>query len=118
MSAFGIVVMQPVIQIGLQRVNAFVELLAERDLVKLLQDRLVETFTNAVCLWRFYLGFGMVDIVDRQEELEVMFVDAPAVLRAPVGHDPQHRQVVCCTQPVRYSIPRTVQQVTRQIHMG
>ena len=36
----------------------------------------------------------MIDVVDRQEELEIMLVDAPAIFRAPVGHDPQHRQVV------------------------
>ncbi len=36
----------------------------------------------------------MIDIVDCQEQLEVVFVDTPAVFRAPVGHNPQHRQVM------------------------
>ena len=36
----------------------------------------------------------MTDVVDRQEELEVMLVHAPAIFSTPVGHDPQHRQVV------------------------
>ncbi len=34
------------------------------------------------------------DVVECKEELEVVFVDAPAIFRASVGHDPQHRQVV------------------------
>ena len=36
----------------------------------------------------------MIDIVDGQEELEVVLVHPPAILCAPVGHDPQHRQIV------------------------
>ena len=36
----------------------------------------------------------MIDIVDRQEELEVVFVDSPAVFRPAVGHDPQHGQIM------------------------
>lgn len=93
-SALVIVVMQPFIQIGLKRVDAIVELLAERDLIELLQNRLVEPFTDPVRLGRFDLGLGVVDVVDSQEELEIVLVDAPAIFRASVGHDPQHRQVM------------------------
>ena len=50
MSSFGIVVMQSFIQIDLQRIDAFIQLLAERDLVKFLQDGLVEPLTDAVWL--------------------------------------------------------------------
>ena len=50
MCALKVVVMQPFIQIGLKRVDAVVELLAERDLIKLLQDRLVEPLADAVGL--------------------------------------------------------------------
>ena len=50
MSALVIVVLQPFIQIGLQRGNAFVELFAECDLVEFLQDRLMEPRTDPICL--------------------------------------------------------------------
>ena len=50
MSSFGVVMMQPYIQIGLQFLNGLIELLAERDLVKFLQDRLVEPFADTVGL--------------------------------------------------------------------
>ena len=50
MRALMVVVMQPFVQIGLQRVNAVIELLAERDLVELLQDRFVEPLADAVRL--------------------------------------------------------------------
>lgn len=89
-----VVMMQPLIQIGLQRVDAVIELLAERDLVELLQNRFVEPLADAVRLGRFHLGLRVVDIVDRQEELKVVFVDAPAIFRAAIRHDPQHRQIV------------------------
>ena len=50
MRALVVVVVQPVIQISLKRIDAVVELLAERDLVKLLQGGLVKAFTDAVRL--------------------------------------------------------------------
>jgi hypothetical protein len=36
----------------------------------------------------------VVDVVGRQEELEVVLVGPAAIFRAPVSHDPQHRQVM------------------------
>jgi len=54
MRALVVVAMQPLVQIGLQRVDAVIELLAERDLIELLQDRLVEPLTDAVGLGRFH----------------------------------------------------------------
>ena len=94
MRALVVVVMQPFIQIGLQRVDAVIELLAERDLVELLQDRLVEPLADAVGLGRLHLSLCVIDVVDRQEELEVVFVNAATIFGAAIRHDPQHRQVV------------------------
>ena len=48
MCSFIIVVFQPFVQIGLQLIEATIELLAERDLVELLQDRLVEALADTV----------------------------------------------------------------------
>jgi len=36
----------------------------------------------------------VIDIVDHLEELESVLVGPAAMFRAPVGHDPQHRQIV------------------------
>ncbi len=94
MSSFGIIVSQPFIQISLQLLDGLIDLFAERDLVKLLQDRLVKPLADAVCPRRFHLGFGMVDVVNCQEELEVVFVDTPAIFRSAICQDTQHWQVV------------------------
>lgn len=50
MRAFVVVMVQPFIQIGLQRVDAVINLLAERDLIELLQDCLVEPLTDPIRL--------------------------------------------------------------------
>ena len=62
MRAVVVVEMQPLIQIGLQRVDAVIELLAERNLVELLQDRLVEPLADAVGLGRLHLGFRVINM--------------------------------------------------------
>ena len=50
MCSFIIVVFPPFVQIGLQLIQIAIELLAERDLVELLQDRLVETLADPIGL--------------------------------------------------------------------
>ena len=86
MSSFGVVEVDPLIQIGLQGFDSFVELLAECDLIKLLQDCFVEAFANPVGLGRFNLGLGVVNVVDCQEEL----VNSGAKLVHPGGAKPVH----------------------------
>ncbi len=87
MSSFGVVVLQPFIQISLQRFDAFVELLAERDLVELLQDRFMKPLADTVCLRRFHLGLCVIYIVDCQKKLEFVLVDAPTIFGPPVCQD-------------------------------
>jgi hypothetical protein len=41
---------------------------AERNLIELLQYHFMEPFTDVVCLWWFDLGFGVIDIVNRQNK--------------------------------------------------
>ena len=38
--------------------------------------------------------FTVINVVDRKEELDVVFFDAATIFGATIGHDPQHRQVV------------------------
>ena len=50
MGAFIVVVIDPLVQIDLQLLDGLIDLLAECDLIKLLQDGLVEPLANAVGL--------------------------------------------------------------------
>ncbi len=52
MRARVVIAVKPRVQIGLQRVDAVVELFAERNLIELLQYRLVEPLADAVGLGR------------------------------------------------------------------
>ena len=48
--ALVVIVMQPFVEIGLQRVDAVKKFLAERDLIIILQDRLMEALAHTVGL--------------------------------------------------------------------
>ena len=50
MGAFIVVVIDPKVQINLQLINAFIDLLAERYLIELLQNGFVEPLADAVGL--------------------------------------------------------------------
>jgi hypothetical protein len=50
MGAFIVVVINSFVQIDLQLFDGLIDFPAEGDLVKLLQDRFVEAFTDAICL--------------------------------------------------------------------
>ena len=80
MSTLCVVFHQPLIEVSLQRLQTAVELFAKSNLIKLLQDRLVEPLTDAVSLRRLRLGSGVINIVDRQEQLVVMAVSSTAVI--------------------------------------
>lgn len=110
MSSFGIVVAQPFTQIDLQFRNGLIDLLAECDLVKLLQGRLVEPLADTVGLPRLHLRLLVVDVIDCQESLEVVRIDAPAIFRPAISQNAQDWQVLLLVErqhPV-------VQQVSRR----
>ena len=50
MRALVVIVMQPFVEIGLQRVDAVKKFLAERDLIIILQDRLMEALAHTAGL--------------------------------------------------------------------
>ncbi len=50
MCALVVVVMQPIIEVCLQRFDGLEDLFAERDLIELLQDRLVKPLADAIRL--------------------------------------------------------------------
>jgi hypothetical protein len=71
-----VVVLYPQVQIGLKLLQCFVNLLSERDLIKLLKHGLVESLTDAVCLRASRFRFGVVDIFDCQIELVLVVLTA------------------------------------------
>src|SRR4051812_27384594 len=58
-----VVAPDPLIQVGLQLGDRAVDPLAERDPVELVQHRLVEALNDAVRLWAFGLGAGVIHIL-------------------------------------------------------
>ncbi len=72
MGALIVVMIQPFVKISLQLLNCRVYLLAECDLIKLLQDRLMKTLANTVCLRLFDPGFGMINLINRKEKLIIV----------------------------------------------
>ena len=50
MGAFIVVVIDPKVEIDLQLLDGFINLLSERHVIELLENGLVEPLTDAVCL--------------------------------------------------------------------
>lgn len=92
--ALGVEVVQPSIQVRLQLLQAGVELLAERDGVELVHQRLVEALADAVGLRALHTRAGVVDVLHRQVELVLVALPRAAVLRAPNGQDPEQAHVL------------------------
>lgn len=90
MGAVIVVARQPVIQIGLQLFNGLVNLAPERHLIKLLQDRLVEAFADAVGLRVTYLGPGVLNVIQGQIQLVVMRFRLAAILGTTIGQNADH----------------------------
>src|SRR5262245_41924015 len=80
-----IVLCNPGIKIGLQLGNGAVKLLAEGNAIKLVQQRLVETFANAVRLRPPCLRARVIDVLNSKIELVLVVVRLAAELSAAVG---------------------------------
>ena len=87
MGALRVVMMHPLVEISLQLLDGFIKVLSECDLIKLLKNGFVEPFANAVGLWMLDLGLGVINIVDGQEQLIIMFIGSTAIFRAAICHD-------------------------------
>src|SRR3569833_158990 len=80
-----VVRVDPRVKIDLQLFHRRVDLLSERDLVELVQDRLMEALADHIGLRRLGFGARMVDVVDGQIQLNS-----------------------CCSTIPQYSVPRSV----------
>jgi len=79
--SFFVVIANPLIEIGLQLLDAGVDLFAKCYLVELLQNGLVKAFADAVGLRTPGLRLCVIDVLDRQVEL-ILVVLAIATVRA------------------------------------
>ena len=73
---------QPGVEIGLQLVDRVIDLFAERDSVKLVQDSAVEALTDSVRLWALGLGAAVIDVLDREIELVIVALGSALAERA------------------------------------
>ena len=69
MRPFGVVLLQPDVQVGLQLFQRVIQFPPEGNLVKFVQNGFVEAFADAICLRMPCLGFGMLYAVYAQIKL-------------------------------------------------
>jgi hypothetical protein len=74
--ALVVVVVQPGVEVGLERLDALVEPAAHGRPEEFLQHRAVEALDEAVGLGRADLGLSVPDVVERQVELVGMALGA------------------------------------------
>lgn len=70
MRAFGVIVNQPVVQILLERIHVFMEVLPESNAEEFVQHRFIEVFNESIGLRRFYLCSEMFNIIEGKAKLE------------------------------------------------
>ena len=93
MSSLVIVLRQPNVKINLKLLKGLIDLLAERYLIKLVENRAMESLADPIrlrmpdfCLCVFY-------IAHREKELEVMRVRPSAIFGSSIGENAKHGHV-------------------------
>ena len=84
MGSFEVVFVHILIQINLQGFDVGIDLLAEEDPVKFVQDGLVDPFADTIGLWTLDLGLRMLDVVELQIQLISVFIGRTAELGSTV----------------------------------
>ena len=79
-----VIVSQPFIQVFLQLLKRLIQLAPERNLIKFLQDGLMETFTDAICLGMTGFALGMLNTIDRKIPFLIVCFQLATVFRSPV----------------------------------
>ncbi len=96
-------IVQPRIEIALQLLHRFVELLAKLEAEELIFDRLVKTFDEPVRLGLAHFGAAVLQIIQGQIQFVRMQL-GPTELAAIVGEHRLHRQPVCGRYPLQPTI--------------
>ena len=104
-----VVLGKPAVEVALQFVDAAVDLLAEGDLVELVQDGLLEPLADAIRLRALRPGSRVIHVLDGQVELILVPLGTAAELGAAVGQDPQQRDAGPgqCPEPSKKGITRS-----------
>ena len=84
MGSLVVVPFYPCIEILLQGIDAFIELLAEGNSVELFLHRSVKPLANAVRLRTLCFRLRVIDVLDGHVELVFMLLPLAALLCAPV----------------------------------
>ena len=84
MRPLHVVFVQPDVQIHLQLFQRMIQLATERNLVKLVQNRLVESFAYPIGLWMARFGFSMFNTIDRKIQLIIVRLYLTALFRTSV----------------------------------
>ena len=101
---------QPSVEIGLQLVDRVIDLLAERDPVKLVQDCAMETLADSIRLRALGFGAAVIDVLNREIELVFMALGAAelgATVSQPEG-GPRSRRL---REPPRPPAPASENQL-------
>jgi transposase-like protein len=85
MGSFFVVELEPLIQIGLQLFDRFVELLAKRHSIELVEHRFVKPLADPIGLRTLRLGARVIDVLQGQVQLVLVMLRITAILRAPIG---------------------------------
>ena len=88
MGSLIVVVPKPFIKVMLEFFYRPVDFLPEGNLIKLLQDCLVEPFADAIGLWMCRLCLRMLDIIYCKVELVIVVFCLAAVFCSTVSKDP------------------------------
>jgi len=94
MCSFTVVFIKPLIQIRLKRLDIPVDFLAEGHLIKFLQNGFMKSLADSVRLWRFGLGLGVVNVIDRQVQLVIMGFGLTTIFCASICQDSKQGQLV------------------------
>ena len=84
---------QPSVEIGLQLVDRVIDLLAERDPVKLVQDCAMETLADSIRLRALGFGAAVIDVLNR--EVELVFVALGAAKLGPRSVSIRDSRIAC-----------------------
>lgn len=87
MGVFIVVVIQPDVQIFLQRFRAVVYLPAECRLIELLENGLMEALSDTIGLWVARFRASMLDLIEHQVKLVIVLLDLATIFRATVSQD-------------------------------
>src|SRR5687767_3443495 len=82
-----IVLLQPVIDVGLQILDRTIQPLTKGHAIELILHRAMKSFTDTVGLGRVSLGSGMIDILHRKVELVFVMFAVAAILGSTIGQD-------------------------------